>query len=138
MIFRGHVQGVYFRAHCAEKAESLGLDGYVQNLPDGSVEAVFEGDRSVIEACIEWNRRSRGRRREATRKGSTCDTRDTGTSALEARHSRNSMRYVCSGRSLWIRHASSSLRTPLSSQARVFRGTVAGPSTAPGRRGSSM
>ncbi len=58
MIFRGHVQGVYFRAHCAEKAESLGLDGYVQNLPDGSVEAVFEGDRSVIEACIEWNRGS--------------------------------------------------------------------------------
>jgi len=58
VIFRGRVQGVYFRAHCAEKAESLGLDGYVQNLPDGSVEAVFEGDRSVIEACIEWNRGS--------------------------------------------------------------------------------
>ena len=58
VIFRGHVQGVYFRAHCAEKAESLGLDGFVQNLPDGSVEAVFEGDRSVIEACIEWNRGS--------------------------------------------------------------------------------
>ncbi|HYV09137.1 MAG TPA: acylphosphatase [Thermoplasmata archaeon] len=58
VIFRGRVQGVYFRAHCAEKAESLGLDGYVRNLPDGSVEAVFEGDRSVIEACIEWNRGS--------------------------------------------------------------------------------
>lgn len=58
VIFRGRVQGVYFRAHCAEKAESLRLDGYVRNLPDGSVEAVFEGDRSVIEECIRWNKTS--------------------------------------------------------------------------------
>lgn len=56
--FHGHVQGVYFRAHCSEKAQELGLDGYVRNLPDGGVEAVFEGDRSAIEACIEWNRTS--------------------------------------------------------------------------------
>lgn len=56
--FHGRVQGVYFRAHCAEKAQELGLDGYVRNMPDGSVEAVFEGDRSAIEACIEWNRTS--------------------------------------------------------------------------------
>ncbi|TLZ84204.1 MAG: acylphosphatase [Methanobacteriota archaeon] len=35
VIFRGRVQGVYFRANCAEKAESLGLRGYVRNLPDG-------------------------------------------------------------------------------------------------------
>jgi acylphosphatase len=57
-IFRGRVQGVYFRAHCAEKAESLGLHGYVRNLPNGSVEAVFEGDRAGIEMCIEWNKTS--------------------------------------------------------------------------------
>jgi acylphosphatase len=56
VIFRGRVQGVYFRANCAEKAESLGLRGYVRNLPDGNVEAVFEGDRPGIEACIEWNK----------------------------------------------------------------------------------
>jgi len=56
--FHGRVQGVYFRAHCLEKAQELGLDGIVRNVPDGSVEAVFEGDRSVIEACIEWNRTS--------------------------------------------------------------------------------
>ncbi|HLE55361.1 MAG TPA: acylphosphatase [Thermoplasmata archaeon] len=56
--FHGRVQGVYFRAHCAEKAEELGLDGYVRNVPDGSVEAVFEGERTIIEACIEWNRTS--------------------------------------------------------------------------------
>jgi len=58
VIFRGRVQGVYFRANCAEKAESLGLQGTVRNLPDGSVEAVFEGDRPGIEACIEWNKTS--------------------------------------------------------------------------------
>jgi len=50
------VQGVYFRAHCQEKAQELRLDGYVRNQHDGSVEAVFEGERALIEACIEWNR----------------------------------------------------------------------------------
>jgi len=55
VVFRGHVQGVYFRANCEQKADELGVRGYVQNLRDGAVEAVFEGDRSAIEACIEWN-----------------------------------------------------------------------------------
>lgn len=57
VVFRGNVQGVYFRAHCQEKAESLGLRGFVRNLRDGRVEAVFEGERELIEACIEWNAR---------------------------------------------------------------------------------
>lgn len=56
--FHGRVQGVYFRAHCEEQARAMGLSGYVRNLPKGSVEAMFEGDRSVVEACIEWNRTS--------------------------------------------------------------------------------
>ncbi len=56
--FHGRVQGVYFRAHCEERARSLGLDGYVRNLPDGTVEAVFEGERNLVEECIEWNRSS--------------------------------------------------------------------------------
>src|SRR3989442_15658728 len=58
VVFRGRVQGVYFRAHCADKAEEFGLDGYVRNMLDGSVEAVFEGDKSLIETCIDWNRES--------------------------------------------------------------------------------
>jgi acylphosphatase len=58
VVFRGRVQGVYFRAHCAEKAEELGLDGHVRNMHDGSVEAVFEGEKALIEKCIEWNRTS--------------------------------------------------------------------------------
>ncbi len=56
--FVGRVQGVYFRAHCEEHARSLGLGGYVRNLADGSVEAVFEGERENVESCIEWNRNS--------------------------------------------------------------------------------
>ena len=56
--FHGRVQGVYFRAHCEDQARSLGLTGYVRNLPGGEVEAVFEGDRATVEACIEWNRTS--------------------------------------------------------------------------------
>ncbi len=58
VLFHGRVQGVYFRAHCQEKAEALGLEGFVRNLPGGSVEAVFEGERALIEECIEWNRSS--------------------------------------------------------------------------------
>lgn len=56
--FHGRVQGVYFRAHCEDKALSLGLTGYVRNLLGGDVEAVFEGERAAIEECIEWNRTS--------------------------------------------------------------------------------
>src|SRR3989441_2765084 len=58
VVFRGRVQGVYFRANCADKAEELGLDGYVRNMHDGTVEAVFEGDKSLIETCIDLNRKS--------------------------------------------------------------------------------
>jgi acylphosphatase len=58
VIFHGRVQGVYFRAHCEEKAQSSGLEGFVRNLSGGSVEAVFEGERELIEECIEWNRGS--------------------------------------------------------------------------------
>ncbi len=56
--FRGRVQGVYFRAHCEEKSQSLGIEGYVRNVPDGTVEAVFEGEKHLVEECIEWNRTS--------------------------------------------------------------------------------
>jgi acylphosphatase len=53
----GRVQGVFFRATCAERARDLGLSGSVRNLPDGRVESVFEGDDSGVERMIEWCRR---------------------------------------------------------------------------------
>ncbi len=66
VLFHGRVQGVYFRAHCEEKARSLGLDGYVRNVPGGGVEAIFEGERSLIEECIEWNQTSQPAARVAS------------------------------------------------------------------------
>ncbi|MFN3739861.1 MAG: acylphosphatase [Thermodesulfovibrionales bacterium] len=48
----GRVQGVFFRAFTRDVAESLGLKGWVRNLPDGRVEAVFEGSREVIEEAL--------------------------------------------------------------------------------------
>lgn len=57
-IFRGRVQGVYFRANCRARALEMGLTGWVENRPDGSVEAVFEGDEAAITEAIAWNRTS--------------------------------------------------------------------------------
>jgi len=53
IIFEGHVQGVYFRAFVKENAEKLGINGWVKNLLNGDVEAVFEGDEKEIEKLIE-------------------------------------------------------------------------------------
>jgi len=55
VVFRGLVQGVYFRANCQRSAEERGLAGYVRNQRDGTVEAVFEGEKAAVEECIEWN-----------------------------------------------------------------------------------
>lgn len=54
VIFRGKVQGVFFRANTEGRARELGLKGWVRNLPDGSVESVFEGPREAVEKAIEW------------------------------------------------------------------------------------
>ena len=50
----GTVQGVYYRANTRDTARERGVDGWVRNLEDGRVEAVFEGDESAVEAMIEW------------------------------------------------------------------------------------
>ncbi|MBN1289863.1 MAG: acylphosphatase [Actinobacteria bacterium] len=50
----GRVQGVFFRAETERKAVSLGLGGYVMNMPDGSVKAVFEGKKEQVERAIQW------------------------------------------------------------------------------------
>jgi acylphosphatase len=52
----GVVQGVFFRGTTAEQARALGLDGWVRNLPDGRVEAVFQGDATNVGAAVEWVR----------------------------------------------------------------------------------
>jgi acylphosphatase len=54
VIVSGRVQGVFFRASCADQAHRRGLGGWVRNLPDGRVEAVFEGEEPQVEAMIDW------------------------------------------------------------------------------------
>ncbi|HYX89031.1 MAG TPA: acylphosphatase [Gaiellaceae bacterium] len=54
---RGRVQGVFFRAETRARAQSLGVAGWVRNTPDGSVEAVFEGDPDRVDSMVEWCRR---------------------------------------------------------------------------------
>jgi len=50
----GTVQGVYFRATTRETAGEHGVDGWVRNLDDGRVEAVFEGPEGDVEAMVEF------------------------------------------------------------------------------------
>jgi acylphosphatase len=52
----GLVQGVFFRYEARERARTRGLAGWVRNLPDGRVEAVFEGPPDAVEAMVEWCR----------------------------------------------------------------------------------
>ena len=49
----GRVQGVFYRHFTRELAESLGLNGWVRNLRDGRVEALFEGEKAVIQKAIQ-------------------------------------------------------------------------------------
>ena len=56
MFVSGSVQGVFFRYEARERARSRGLSGWVRNIPDGRVEAVFEGPEDAVEALVEWCR----------------------------------------------------------------------------------
>ncbi len=50
----GKVQGVWYRANTREQAQQRGLAGWVRNLSDGRVEAVFEGPEATVEEMIHW------------------------------------------------------------------------------------
>jgi acylphosphatase len=52
----GRVQGVYFRYATSDEAHHLAITGWVRNLPDGSVEAVFEGAAKDVEKMVAFCR----------------------------------------------------------------------------------
>lgn len=59
----GHVQGVYFRYFTQQKAEELGVCGWVRNREDGSVECLLEGEKEEVQGLIRWlHRGPRGAR----------------------------------------------------------------------------
>ena len=53
---QGLVQGVFYRQSAKKTAVRLGLTGWARNCPDGSVKAVFEGEKQAVDAAIEWCR----------------------------------------------------------------------------------
>lgn len=53
-IVHGRVQGVFFREHTRRQAEFLSLNGWVKNLPDRTVEALFEGSADKVAAMVQW------------------------------------------------------------------------------------
>jgi acylphosphatase len=52
----GRVQGVFFRAEAERVARERGLAGWVRNLSNGRVEAVFEGNDADVDAAVAWCR----------------------------------------------------------------------------------
>jgi acylphosphatase len=52
----GRVQGVWFRESTRSRADELGLRGWVRNLPDGRVEALFEGEANAVRLALDWVR----------------------------------------------------------------------------------
>jgi acylphosphatase len=54
VLMAGRVQGVGFRAACAQQARVAGVGGTVRNLPDDRVEAVFEGPAASVDALVAW------------------------------------------------------------------------------------
>ncbi len=56
IVVSGVVQGVFYRATCARLARERGLSGFVRNMPDGRVEAAFEGRDDDVDAMMAWCR----------------------------------------------------------------------------------
>jgi acylphosphatase len=56
VVVQGHVQGVFFRETTKRRAVAAGVSGWVRNLPDGNVEAVFEGEREAVERLVDFAR----------------------------------------------------------------------------------
>jgi len=56
VVVHGRVQGVFFRGSTVERAREVGVNGWVRNRPDGTVEAVFEGSAEQVAAMVRYCR----------------------------------------------------------------------------------
>jgi acylphosphatase len=54
VVVSGRVQGVWYRDSCRDRAEMLGVRGWVANRSDGAVVAEVEGDEGAVDALIAW------------------------------------------------------------------------------------
>jgi acylphosphatase len=63
VLVSGQVQGVFYRDSCRRVAGQQGVAGWVRNLPDGRVEAVFEGEPENVDRMVAWARRGPARAR---------------------------------------------------------------------------
>jgi len=54
VIVEGRVQGVFFRSFTQLEAKKLGLAGWVRNRPEGTVEALVEGEEAKVDMMIHW------------------------------------------------------------------------------------
>ena len=79
----GDVQGVFFRDGCRREAEHHGVTGWVENAPDGTVRALFEGAADAVEALVKWSHD--GPTRAVVQRVDVEDTDDRGTSEFRVR-----------------------------------------------------
>ena len=56
VVVHGRVQGVFFRGSTVERAQEVGVHGWVRNRPDGTVEAVFEGSAAQVAEMVHYCR----------------------------------------------------------------------------------
>ena len=54
VVLSGRVQGVFFRMETRRAAERFGVNGWVRNRADGTVEAVFEGESEKVDIAVDW------------------------------------------------------------------------------------
>jgi acylphosphatase len=83
VVVRGDVQGVFFRDSTRDRAQSRGVAGWVSNRPDGSVEAVFEGEEDAVESMLRFVRE--GPRRAEVRDVDVSEEEPEGVQGFEVR-----------------------------------------------------
>ena len=83
VVVKGDVQGVFFRDSTRDRAQSRGVAGWVANRPDGSVEAVFEGDERAVESMLRFVKE--GPRRAEVRDVDVTEEKPEGLQRFEVR-----------------------------------------------------